>query len=460
MASFLSALGRARPADQIQNFLGKQKAMAVQDLNMQSAKQGMDIQARKEKTEVDALNLETARKAKTMNIKANPMFRALHPEDRETTFQDMLSNGIIDSEGNTTRGAAEDYVTQLESDDKLFKSFTDPINKRNFNQLDMEEAKLMELQNAPKPNPQAIEAQQLKVNAAMEKAGQVSSFTADHLKKLQAHKLDMAKQEDAQAHALALEKLKQQDSTSDEGKTYQLKIKDLMAQNPGLSKQEATGLMTGTIKVIPDPVSGIPYLVDSIKGTKKTLTDEDQINIESVITDPKQETLFKLADLTAGPVSAIQAGVSVPSGIVGGPVASETVQARQTIVTSKNELIKALSINRRYPVTEQQRIEKEINIEPRIFDNPKLLRARMISIDKSLKVRMNNAAKVAYDPNMPIVDRREAKKEIHDLSSFIDLMGVPPIIDNKMSKEDKQAIWDDLNPGDEFLLNGILKVKP
>ena len=46
MASFLSALGRARPADDIQNFLGKQKQMAVQDLNMKGLEQDQQIKQR------------------------------------------------------------------------------------------------------------------------------------------------------------------------------------------------------------------------------------------------------------------------------------------------------------------------------------------------------------------------------------------------------------------------------
>jgi hypothetical protein len=215
------------------------------------------------------------------------------------------------------------------------------------------------------------------------------------------------------------------EGVGEEGKTYQLKIKDLMKQNPELSQQEATGLMTGTIKVMQDPVSGARFVVDTIKGTERQLKPEGLAKQPPKETGPQDKTIFELADLVSGPGSALKAAASVPSGIVGGPVADETLQARQYVVTAKNDLIRALSINPRFPVGEIKRIEQEIDVSPKILDNPKMLKNRLISIDKYLKRRVEKEKGVANDANMPTNARQEAMSSVKDIENFIKLMGVP-----------------------------------
>jgi ferritin len=215
------------------------------------------------------------------------------------------------------------------------------------------------------------------------------------------------------------------EGVGEEGKTYQLKIKDLMKQNPELSQQEATGLMTGTIKVMQDPVSGARFVVDTIKGTERQLKPEGLDKQPPKETGTQDKTIFELADLVSGPGSALKAAASVPSGIVGGPVADETLQARQYVVTAKNDLIRALSINPRFPVGEIKRIEQEIDVSPKILDNPKMLKNRLISIDKYLKRRVEKEKGVANDANMPTNARQEAMSSVKDIENFIKLMGVP-----------------------------------
>ena len=215
---------------------------------------------------------------------------------------------------------------------------------------------------------------------------------------------------------------------------YQQKIKDIMKQNSELSEQEATGLVTGTIKVIQDEVSGTRYIVDTIKGTERPLKmdtadpqtpspDKSETNQQG--DEKPNKSLFSLADLVAGPGSAIKAAVSVPSGLVGGPVASETIQARQYVTTAKNDLIRALSINPRFPVGEIKRIEKEIDIQPKIWDNPQMFRDRMIAIDKYLRRRVAKEQSIGNNPKMPAQDRKDALGRAVNIENFIKLMGVP-----------------------------------
>jgi hypothetical protein len=239
-------------------------------------------------------------------------------------------------------------------------------------------------------------------------------------------------------------------------KTFEVKIEKLMDVNPGLTEDEATGMVVGTTKVVTDPVSGESMIVNMVDNTSRPLNISPDKQ-EPPETIPEEEpilgkTLWEDAELSTGPISALRHGASVASGIVGGPVASQTEQARQRSKTSTNELIRALSINPRFPVGEINRIKEEISIDPQVLDNPKLLKDRMIAIDESLHRRVRNEKRAANDRTLPINQRREARRAVKDIEDFIDVMGVPP----RYTTE----IYEELPAGEQYIdPNGILRIK-
>jgi len=265
------------------------------------------------------------------------------------------------------------------------------------------------------------------------KMGLVDKDTADfYIKQIESGKKDKKPlspegklQQDIEEGFVTQEQVdKQNESSDDKEPMFQQKIKQLMDAY-GVDEKEATGLVQGVISVVADPVSGTRYLVNKIDGSEKKISSNP---VEQPKPEPQsqpEQTLFELADLVAGPVSAAKAGGSKVSGMFGGPVATQVEQARQYVVTSKNDLIRSLSINPKYPVSEIKRIEKEINIEPQLFDNPQSLKNRMIAIDKSLSERIRKEEKIQSDDNMPVVDRRNAAKAIADITHFRNIMGVP-----------------------------------
>lgn len=139
----------------------------------------------------------------------------------------------------------------------------------------------------------------------------------------------------------------------------------------------------------------------------------------------QSNTLWAQAGLSTGPVSTIASVLSVPSAIVGGPVATKTIEARQNAELEVRRLIRALSLSKKFPAIEQERIRKEVSIEPKFFDDEKVLRPRMVAIDKSLRRRLVQESFDAKDPSLPIATRNDARTSEAALLNFLEVLGVP-----------------------------------
>jgi hypothetical protein len=94
-----------------------------------------------------------------------------------------------------------------------------------------------------------------------------------------------------------------------------------------------------------------------------------------------QKTLWNQIALVAGPVSAIKAA---PLLRIFGQIDPKIDEARAFFNSTRRSLIKALAANPRFPVSEMEAIEKEIDIAPAFFDNPASLGSRLIGIEDFL----------------------------------------------------------------------------
>ena len=178
--------------------------------------------------------------------------------------------------------------------------------------------------------------------------------------------------------------------------------------------EDGTVMMTDKSLLPTDPQNAVTYLP---VGTLET---------EVPRAEPEAgQSLWELAPLVAGAGSAIRAGASAITGQAGLPVAEQTIEARQTFTTAKNNLIRAMSINPRFPVGEIDRIREEINIAPRILDSEDGLKARMRSIDRSLRNDIAQAARDAGDRSLSEDIREDARTRGAAMQNFLDNMGVP-----------------------------------
>lgn len=225
----------------------------------------------------------------------------------------------------------------------------------------------------------------------------------------------------------------------------QEKIKETMQAYPGISPEKARRVAMGTLKVVSDPVSGNFELVDIGTGQKVSLTEQGVAPPETQGAQvPQDQTLWELANVGTGPWSAARSAASTVSGMVGGPIAEKTVYARQAMESAQQELIRSLSINPRFPVAEQERIKKEINITPAVFDNPKMMQTRMKAIDAYLKNRVNKERQAAANSSLPKTERQAALAAANNIDNFMITLGVP---------EEKPKVTQE----DEALINKYLK---
>jgi hypothetical protein len=148
--------------------------------------------------------------------------------------------------------------------------------------------------------------------------------------------------------------------------------------------------------------------------------------------------------LVAGFVPYIK---TMPVLRVFGQVDAKADEARSFFNSGKNQLVRSLSANPRFPVEEMKRIEKEIDIAPAFFDNPTSLGSRLIGIDDFLSKRLENARKDAVNQDFTLDARKAARDEIREIENFQKVAGIPQRV---YTIEEVQA----LPSGTNFLWNG------
>lgn len=219
---------------------------------------------------------------------------------------------------------------------------------------------------------------------------------------------------------------------------YQASIRDNASERQiralearGMSRGEAENIVYGFVRPETDPVRGGTRLVDVVEGTitplREITTDGPRAAEPSPV--PEGQTLFGNAEQATGFGNTIRSGLADTVGQV--PLVgrffdfAETVEARQRFAVSTNELIRALSINPRFPVAEMERLREEINIAPSAMRSTEATRNRMRVIDEALRRRLENERRAADDPNLPAETRRAAAQASNDIANFLAALGVP-----------------------------------
>lgn len=225
------------------------------------------------------------------------------------------------------------------------------------------------------------------------------------------------------------------------------KIADLTARFVASGMDDASAvakaqdIADGNLRIEVVPGLGVVREVNVVSGSAREVQlDEGQ---SAVVGATPQTTLYQLAQSgsIAGVVPGAQEALGKTVGqIPGVPVATDVIQARQEIQVAQNELVRALSVNRRFPATEMERIRKEIQIEPAMMDSTEALLSRMKGIDKSLRVRLANEEATAKNPNLPQQMRADAIQSARDIRNFLNRLGAP-------GNEAKAPTPDGLPPG-------------
>ena len=419
------------------------------------AEETANIQNAKGQIELDEAKKQEAFLNSGWEPSIDPIIKKL-PEADQKEWLDRISQAKIPS---TQRG--RNQVQQLiSSDTKWFGEYSKSAYTKTMSDYQAIEAEyLTALQKDPqkaaeiKPRydaaAQAVHRQKgmidqgFKMVGMMEAWGKLSENVKQDPSLLAAFEMGIRSGDDTQFNKILLE-LTKQEGKGEATRLDEWKISELMAQNPGLSSQEATGIILGTIKVLQDPVSGTRNLVDTVAGTERPLVEAGGKPPVSKTSAPPTKSIWELSSKSTGPISAAKAAGSVVTGTVGLPVAEETLYARQFVQGAQNDLIRSLSINPRFPVGEINRLKEEVNLAPTIFDNPKMMRQRILAINDYLSKRVKNEMDAAKDTSLGVEARKNARSAANDIENFLDILGAPRLVNT-------QEEYKSLPPGTQYI---------
>jgi len=169
-----------------------------------------------------------------------------------------------------------------------------------------------------------------------------------------------------------------------------------------------------------------------------------------------EKTIWEMADDIAGPVPATQAAVG-RTPFIGGMLdgGGEVAKNRSYVKTQVSQMVDALSINPRNPVALVEMIRKEIDVDPKIMDDPSAYRKRIEGVNRSLTERLIEETNAGNDPTLPAKTRQDALEVANTIRNFQQKL-MPPQVKNL--KELQQL---GLQPGSKFVdPNGVLRLVP
>jgi len=218
----------------------------------------------------------------------------------------------------------------------------------------------------------------------------------------------------------------------------------------GLSEKDATDLVDGNVEIRINSQTGETQLIDKVSRKTKIIPNtRDNV---SVVSPKEGETLADMAPWATGWKSSLVSALAVPMAWVTFGTfkgADKTVFARNQMEFHSRQLIRALSVNPRFPVAEMNAIKEEINIYPKLWDDPSLLLIRMASVKRGLTLRLQQEQSVASDPRTTVKDRTDASAAIIDISNYLAILGDP---ENQVMK--MQADDDAGKPPESFIEEG------
>lgn len=212
-----------------------------------------------------------------------------------------------------------------------------------------------------------------------------------------------------------------------------------MMVRQGIPLGTATKIATGVYTVSRDVVTGVAEVIDKSTGKRvgdmpasqpearpEGVPEAAQPGAPQPESAPKPKTLWGLTDLTAGiGPTAGELGEKTLGQIPGVSVAPQMTEARQFMRAAQNDLIRALSINPKFPVSEINRLRSEIDIEPKLLDSPEALRGRMKAINQYLKQKIVNEEDAAANASLPADTRKASAQAANDIKNFLNILGVP-----------------------------------
>lgn len=193
--------------------------------------------------------------------------------------------------------------------------------------------------------------------------------------------------------------------------------------DPQKARDYATNVTDGNLRMNINPQTGSIVFTDIVNGTAHEVPLANAAG--PVPTPAPGQTMWDAANLGTGPISGAAAGISAVSGALGGPVADQTIKARQTLKLGAQSMSRALANNPRFPVAERKWLQDELSLLPSLVDNSKAMHDRMETVDSALRTWLAQAQRNANDTSLPVSTRQAQKQKAAEIQDFLAQLGVP-----------------------------------
>lgn len=209
------------------------------------------------------------------------------------------------------------------------------------------------------------------------------------------------------------------------------------------SPAPSTGKPGGAVTTAP-PAAGPNEITEAPGTLPANIPAEAKDAYLALKTPAEQKTLWNQRGLVAGPVQYIK---TMPVLRAFGQIDAKADEARTFFNSARNQLVRSLSANPRFPVAEMERIERELDIAPAFFDNPTSLGSRLVGIDDFLSKKLEDARRDSMNKEFTMEAKKAATDEIREIENFQKVAGIPPRV---YTIEEVRA----LPSGTNFLWNG------
>jgi len=181
-------------------------------------------------------------------------------------------------------------------------------------------------------------------------------------------------------------------------------------------------------------------------------------------------TLFEAAESLTGPISGLQQAVSGTAFIGDLFGAPEVRRARRFMETFKQDFVRILQNNPRYPIGERNAILAALDIESKFIGNPTGFRDDLIGMDEALELRQANAQQIIATGRVGRAERESALNVFNLIRKARTVIGAQQIRVQEFTQKRFQSIIDaapefkdraavdkaitagELRPGDAFKL--------
>lgn len=201
----------------------------------------------------------------------------------------------------------------------------------------------------------------------------------------------------------------------------------------GLSRDQAIGIADGRMRLDTNPVTGERVIVDLGVGTSSPVAQPNYDETpapgeQGSASDPGGLKLWDMVDDATGVASSVGVVSSNTLGQLPGALGDAftdeaAVRAEREFELFKRDLIRSLSLNPRFPVAEQQRIEGLM--ERGAFVDSGTLRISLETMDREMARIERELSASVQDPGTPLKQRAADQQTLRAIRAARQRMGVP-----------------------------------